>query len=77
EITTDGGKSWRVAKLDPGGRYEWAIWHYTVGINGTGVAEFAARAVDSTGAEQPAARDPNRLDPYANNTIERVQFLVE
>lgn len=77
EITTDGGKSWRLAKLDRGGPYEWTIWHYTVGINGTGVAEFAVRAVDEKGFEQPATRDPSRLDLYANNTIERIQFLVQ
>lgn len=77
EISADGGKTWRVAKLDSGGRYEWAIWHYTVTINGTGVAEFAVRAVDENGSEQPATRDPSRLDPNANNTIERVQFVVQ
>ncbi len=77
EITTDGGKSWRVANLNPGSRYEWAIWHYTVGIRGTGVAEFAVRAVDDKGSEQPATRDPDRLDPYTNNSIERIQFLVQ
>jgi len=77
EVTTDGGKSWRVADLDPGSRYEWAVWHYTVGIKGTGVAEFSVRAVDDKGSEQPATRDPHHLDPYANNTIETIQFLVQ
>jgi DMSO/TMAO reductase YedYZ molybdopterin-dependent catalytic subunit len=77
EITTDGGKSWRLARLDPGSRYEWTIWHYTVGINGTGVAEFGVRAVDEKGNEQPLTRSSSRLDPYANNTIERIQFLVQ
>ncbi len=77
EVTTDGGKSWRLASLEPGSRYEWTIWRYTVHIQGTGIAEFACRAVDDTGAEQPATRDPRRIDPYANNTIERIQFLVQ
>lgn len=77
EISADGGKSWRIAKLDPGGRYDWTMWHYTVVINGTGVGEFAIRAVDEKGSEQPATRDPSRLDIYANNTIERVQFVVQ
>jgi DMSO/TMAO reductase YedYZ molybdopterin-dependent catalytic subunit len=77
EISTDGGKSWRIAKLEQGGRYEWARWHYTVAIIGTGVAEFAVRAVDEKGSEQPASRDTNRMDAYANNSIERVQFLVQ
>jgi DMSO/TMAO reductase YedYZ molybdopterin-dependent catalytic subunit len=77
EITTDGGKSWRLAHLDSAGPYAWSIWRYTVAIRGTGIAEFACRAVDDKGSEQPATRDPNRLDPYANNTIERIQFLVQ
>jgi DMSO/TMAO reductase YedYZ molybdopterin-dependent catalytic subunit len=77
EISADGGKTWRLAKLDPIGRYGWATWHYTVTIIGTGVAEFAVRAVDENGLEQPARRDPSRLDHYANNTIERVQFVVQ
>ena len=77
EISADGGKTWRLAKLDPAGRYGWATWHYTVTIIGTGVAEFAVRAVDENGLQQPATRDPSRLDHYANNTIERVQFVVQ
>jgi DMSO/TMAO reductase YedYZ molybdopterin-dependent catalytic subunit len=77
EVSSDGGKTWSVAKLDPAGRYEWALWHYTVWIKGTGVAEFAVRAVDENGSEQPATRNPSRLDLYANNTIERVPFVVQ
>lgn len=77
EISADGEKTWRVAKLESASRYEWTKWHYTVTINGTGVAEFAVKAIGEKGSEQPAGRNPNRLDPYANNTIERAQFLVQ
>jgi len=34
------------------------------------VLNVASKAVDETGAEQLMTRDPNRLDPYANNAIE-------
>jgi len=77
EISADGEKTWRVAKLEPASRYEWTKWQHTVTLNGIGVAEFAVKAIGEKGTEQPARRNPNRLDPYANNTIERVQFLVQ
>jgi hypothetical protein len=37
----------------------------------------ASKAVDERGSEQPPQRDPNRLDGYANNTVERVHYLIE
>ncbi len=77
EVSTDGGKTWRVAKLDAGSRYEWCQWQYTVKIPEPGVLNVACKAVDEKGAEQPVQRDPNRIDGYANNTIEQVHFLVE
>lgn len=77
EVSTDNGAQWRLAKLDPGDRYEWAFWEHTVKIPDAGVLNVACKALDDKGAEQPAERDPKRLDGYANNIIERVHFLVE
>ncbi|HEY6293609.1 MAG TPA: molybdopterin-dependent oxidoreductase [Terriglobia bacterium] len=77
EVSTDNGATWRVAELDPGGRYEWTLWKITVKVPESGVLNIACKAIDDKGLEQPAQRDSNRLDGYANNTIERVRFLVE
>ena len=77
EVSTDNGSAWQLAKLDPGDRYEWAFWKYTVNVPQAGVLNVACKALDDKGTEQPPQRDPKRLDGYANNTIERVHFLVE
>jgi len=77
EVSTDNAKTWRVAALDRGTGYEWAMWHYTVKIPEPGVLNLASKALDVKGSEQPLERDPHRLDGYANNTIERVRFLIE
>ena len=77
EVSTDGGNTWRVAKLEPGSSYEWATWQYGVKIPEPGVLNLACKAVDDKGSAQPMTRDPNRLDGYANNTIEQMRFLVE
>jgi DMSO/TMAO reductase YedYZ molybdopterin-dependent catalytic subunit len=77
EVSTDNGAAWKLAKLDPGNQYEWTLWQHTVKVPEAGVLNVACKALDDKGAEQPAGRDPKRLDGYANNTIERVHFLVE
>jgi DMSO/TMAO reductase YedYZ molybdopterin-dependent catalytic subunit len=76
EASADGGKSWRSAGVDPGGRYGWALWRASFKLTQRGVVEFACRATDVTGATQPAKRHPSRLDGYAFNLIERVRCVV-
>jgi hypothetical protein len=77
EVSTDNASTWRLAKLDPGTLYEWALWQYTIKVPEAGVLNVACKAVDEAGSEQPSQRDPNRLDGYANNTIEQVHYFVE
>ncbi len=79
EVSTDGGNSWRVARLEPSSpySYEWAAWQFTVKLPAPGVLKLACKAVDDKGSEQPLQCDPNRLDAYASNTIEQIRFLVE
>jgi DMSO/TMAO reductase YedYZ molybdopterin-dependent catalytic subunit len=77
EVSTDNASTWRLAKLDPGTLYEWGLWQFTVKIPQSGVLNVASKAVDDKGSEQPPQRDPNRLDGYANNTIEQVHYLIE
>ena len=77
EVSTADTNTWRLAKLDAGSPYEWALWQYTIKVPEVGVLNVACKAVDEAGSEQPSQRDPNRLDGYANNTIERVHYLIE
>ena len=77
EVSTGNTNTWRLAKLDAGTPYEWALWQYTVKVPDAGVLNVACKAVDESGSEQPPQRDPNRLDGYANNTIEHVHYLIE
>ena len=77
EVSTGNTNTWRLAKLDAGTPYEWALWQYTVKVSDAGVLNVACKAVDESGSEQPPQRDPNRLDGYANNTIEHVHYLIE
>ncbi len=77
EISTGNTNTWRLAKVDVGTPYEWALWHYTLKVPEVGVLNVACKAVDENGSQQPSQRDPNRLDGYANNTIERAHFLIE
>jgi len=77
EVSTGNTNTWRLAKLDAGTPYEWALWQFTVKVPDAGVLNVACKAVDEKASEQPPQRDPNRLDGYANNTIERVHFLIE
>jgi DMSO/TMAO reductase YedYZ molybdopterin-dependent catalytic subunit len=77
EVSLGDTNTWRLAKLDAGTPYEWALWQYTVKVPGPGVLNVASKAVDETGSAQPPQRDPNRLDGYAINVIERVHYLIE
>jgi DMSO/TMAO reductase YedYZ molybdopterin-dependent catalytic subunit len=76
QASCDGGKSWRPAAIDPGGRYGWALWRASFRLTQRGVVEFACRATDVTGAIQPMERDPSRLDGYAFNVVERVRCVL-
>jgi DMSO/TMAO reductase YedYZ molybdopterin-dependent catalytic subunit len=76
EVSIDGGQAWQSTQLDPGARFEWALWRGSVNLSRRGMVELACRATDQRGNVQPASRDPNRLDGYVNNVIERVRCLV-
>ncbi|MGH9448973.1 MAG: molybdopterin-dependent oxidoreductase [Terriglobia bacterium] len=76
EVSVDGGESWRLAEIEPAGKYEWRFWRASLDLTQTGVAQLACKALDQAGHEQPATRPPNRLDDYADNTIERIRVIV-
>ena len=77
EVSADGGKTWRVAKLDPGGsKYEWTSGQATLELAERGLVELACKAIDAQGREQPSERPPGRVDGYADNQIERIRVMV-
>ncbi|HEV2498915.1 MAG TPA: molybdopterin-dependent oxidoreductase [Terriglobia bacterium] len=76
EVSPDGGKTWKVAKIEPGGKYEWKLWRATIELTQTGLVQIACKAIGPNGREQPAAPDPSRIDGYAYNVIEKIRVMV-
>lgn len=79
EVSADGGKVWRLAEIEPArnaGKYEWRFWRATLRLLEPGLVQLGSKAIGAKGNEQPAARPPNRIDGYANNTIERIRIMV-
>jgi sulfane dehydrogenase subunit SoxC len=79
EVSSDGGKLWRLAQLEPApnaSKYEWRFWHASIDLADTGLVELACKAIGNKGNEQPAGRLPNRIDAYANNVIETIRVMV-
>lgn len=79
EVSADGGKVWRLAEIEPAAatsKYEWRLWRASIDLTETGLVELACKAIGQKGNEQPAGRPPNRLDKYADNTIERIRIVV-
>jgi DMSO/TMAO reductase YedYZ molybdopterin-dependent catalytic subunit len=76
ELSTDGGTNWHDVEFSAKTRYEWVLWRTSVQWSETGTAELACRATDAAGGTQPAQRDPERLDGYAQNWYHRIQVSV-
>lgn len=75
EVSTDGGATWRAARLDPPAvAYAWQ--HWSVGWDADeGEHELLCRATDSAGATQPLEPAWN-LGGYAANAAHRVPVIV-
>jgi sulfane dehydrogenase subunit SoxC len=72
EVSTDGGGTWRAARLDPpAAPYAWQGWSYRWTPAAPGDHELRCRARDATGREQPAAQRWN-LGGYADNSVHTV-----
>ncbi|MFJ8538952.1 sulfite oxidase [Streptomyces sp. NPDC093591] len=75
EVSTDAGRSWQEAGLEPdtGHRWAWRRWRY--GWTATpGVHVLSARATDAGGHTQPLVPPWNR-GGFANNLVQRVPVL--
>jgi DMSO/TMAO reductase YedYZ molybdopterin-dependent catalytic subunit len=76
EVSIDGGKSWRLAKLGPApNRFTWLKWSYEWNA-GPGEHVLMSRAQDGDGNIQPLTRDSSRLDSYELNWCAPVRCTV-
>jgi len=75
DISTDGGRTWRAAKLAPAvSAYAWREWHYQWDAL-RGEASLIAIAVTRTGERQPLTAVRNELG-YSNTTPQPVRVRV-
>ncbi|MER5449734.1 sulfite oxidase [Streptomyces sp. NPDC002764] len=75
EVSTDAGRTWREAELEPddGRPWAWRRWHL-VWTAVEGEHELSARATDAEGHTQPLQQPWNR-GGFANNLVQRVPVL--
>ncbi len=72
DVTTDFGKTWQAADLDPPANDgAWQNWRTTVSFPTAGYYEVWARATDDAGEQQPFALAWNPKG-YLNNTMHRI-----
>ena len=76
EISTDGGATWRDARLSKKGpRYAWRAWAFDWDAK-PGRHTLLVRATDSDGNTQPVEQ-PWNYQGMGNNTAQRVEIIVE
>ncbi len=75
EVSTDGGRSWQEAELEPDGGHPWAWRRWRLGWTATpGEHELSAQATDAQGRTQPL-RQPWNRGGFANNLVQRVRVV--
>jgi sulfane dehydrogenase subunit SoxC len=76
EVSTDGGKSWADAELEPpAGPHAWTGWRWDWDAREPGDYELCCRATDTSGATQPLEPDWN-VQGMENNGVQRVPVVV-
>lgn len=74
EVSADGGKSWRTARLAPEKeRFAWRRFDIEIADPGTGPVEIIARAADTAGNRQPLGSAPWNPRGYCNNAAHRIR----
>ena len=75
EVSTDGGRSWKEAELEPApGAHAWHRWTFVWdAIPGEHV--LASKATDATGATQPLEAEWN-VGGYGNNAVQLMPVTV-
>ncbi|WP_214107934.1 sulfite oxidase [Acrocarpospora catenulata] len=76
EVSTDGGETWQRAHLRGRPSAAWAMWHFAWCPRTPGPYKLLARAVDETGAGQPA-RAPYNPRGYLFGAIVEHPVIVE
>jgi DMSO/TMAO reductase YedYZ molybdopterin-dependent catalytic subunit len=77
EVSVDGGKSWRIARLNSAPQpYAWVHWSFEWAIGGPGPYELTVRATDDRGRVQPEGRPPDRVDAYEWNACQTIRVVV-
>lgn len=78
DVSIDGGRSWRQARLehDPAEPWSWTLWELPVDLP-AGLHELAVRAWDSAGQTQPALPDETwNFKGYLNAAWHRIPVRV-
>jgi DMSO/TMAO reductase YedYZ molybdopterin-dependent catalytic subunit len=76
EVSTDGGRSWSAARMEPGrDPAAWVLFRYEWTPR-PGTCEVVVRATDGRGRRQPAERDGSFLTGYVNNWWHRKELTV-
>lgn len=79
QVSTDGGASWRFARLLPrseaGSAYAWRQWEFPWEAQEPGSYVLMARATDTSGAAQPFAYDFD-LNGFGVNQVQPVEVQV-
>lgn len=78
EISTDGGKTWELAKLlDKPGALTWTLWEYVWNVpRPAGRRQIMSRATDTDGNTQPKQRDTDRRN-YMITHITPIDVFVQ
>lgn len=77
EVSTDGRKSWRAARLlSQPSPYAWVQWTSEWKIPGPGEYNLSVRATDEDGRSQPETRAADRADNYELNIWQNVGVTV-
>jgi DMSO/TMAO reductase YedYZ molybdopterin-dependent catalytic subunit len=77
EVSIDGGKSWRHARLKSEPKpYAWVCWSHEWTIEGPGLYQLSVTATDDQGRQQPAERPSDRVDEYEWNQRQLIQVTV-
>ncbi|WP_329323334.1 MULTISPECIES: sulfite oxidase [unclassified Streptomyces] len=75
EVSTDGGREWREAELEPAGGHRWAWRRWRFGWTAEpGRHTLGARAFDAEGHTQPLRPSWN-LGGFVNNAVQEVPVL--
>jgi len=76
EVTTDGGRTWRPARLvGPEHSGAWRGWEAEIDVRAPGPQRVAARATDRSGATQPERAEENPSG-YGNNSWHEVRYVA-